>query len=167
MPKTVKVCSQEVGNDVAVVDDSGALRYRVENFKVVLHLLVNKHNGRNVSTAVAVVGRRPDSDQVGVLEPEFKAIHHQLMSSGNQVQVVNVIELRRDFRAEKPPSTAGRNSPGVDIVRVRPHQIAVSTLVRDLLPAFDEAYLVQSLNVGRETAVHTENFSLNNGADAE
>ena len=159
--------SQEVGNHVSVIDDAIAVCDRVEDLEVVLNLLVNKHDRGNISATVTVVRRRPNSDQVGVLEPEFKAVHNELMGARNQIQAVDVVELGSDLGAEEPASPARRDGPCVDVIGVRPHQIAVSTFVRDLLSPLDKAHLVEGLDVGGETAVHAEDLAFNNGSNAQ
>ena len=82
-PKPVGYRSQEVGYHVPVVNDSGALSDGVEDLKVVLDILVNLHDGGDVTTSVAVVRSRPHGDEVTILKPEFKSVHDKLMGTGN------------------------------------------------------------------------------------
>ena len=67
---------------------------RVEDVKGALHVLIDVEDGSDVAAAVAIVGGTPHGDQVGVLEPVLEAVHDQLMGSGDQVEAVNVVELR-------------------------------------------------------------------------
>lgn len=63
---------------------------------------------------VAIVGRRPDGDQLGV-EHELVALHDQLVSSCDKLHLVGLVEIGADVaakqvtstpRAEAPPETA-------------------------------------------------------------
>jgi len=78
-----------------------------------------------------------------------------------------VVEFRGHLRSEKPSCSTWRNSPGVDIIGVRPHQVTVRSFVRNFLAAFDKADLVKSLNIGRKTSMDAENFALDNGTGAK
>ena len=55
----------------------------MEDLEVVLHVLVDLHDGGDVSASVAIVGGGPDGDKVGVVEPELESIHNQLMGTGD------------------------------------------------------------------------------------
>jgi len=170
MPNLIRSCrcrSQEVRHNVAVVDDARALRHRVEDLEVVLDLLVDKHDRSDISAAVAIIGGRPDRDQVRVLEPEFEAVHHKLMGTSDQAQAVNVIELGGDFRAEQPSSSSRADRPGVDVIRVGPHQVAVGAFMRDLLSPLDETDLVKGLDIGGKTTVNAEDLAFYNGSNSE
>jgi len=69
------------------------IRHRREDLELWLQVLAQVHNGRNVSAAVAVVGRRPDSDDILVFEMVLVALIDQLMSTGDKLQAIDVIEL--------------------------------------------------------------------------
>jgi hypothetical protein len=170
MPNQIRSCrhrSQEVRHNVAVVDDAGALGHRVEDLEVVLNLLVDKHDRSDISTAIAIIRCRPDSDEVRVLEPEFEAVHDQLMGTGDQAQAVDVVKLGSDLGAEQPSSASGGDRPRVDIIGVGPHQVAVGAFMGDFLSPLDEADLIEGLNVGRKTTVDAEDLSFDNGSNSE
>ena len=99
-------CSQEVWNDLANRDGALRLRGGVEDLKGALHLLADVEQGSHVAASVAVVRSRPDGHEVGVLEPIFESIHDELMSTGYQIQVINLIELSCDSVAEKIASSS-------------------------------------------------------------
>ena len=65
----------------------------MEDLEVPLQLVVNVKDGSNVTTSVAVVGSRPNCNQVGVLEPVLKSVHDELMSSSDELKIVNVVEF--------------------------------------------------------------------------
>jgi len=67
----------------------------MENVEVALQLVVDIQDRGNVTATVAVVGGRPDCDQVRVLEPILEAVHDKLMSASYELQVINVVELSR------------------------------------------------------------------------
>lgn len=93
-------CSQEVVRSSAVhVAQKVLVRCRVELQERILHELIDFHDGSFVTAAVAVVGRREDGDDVAVVRP-IVAIHDELMGSGDQLQVVRMVELFRDVLTE-------------------------------------------------------------------
>lgn len=92
-PKPINHYSQEVRNDVTVVNDSSTFGDSVEDFEVALDLFIDLHDGSDVTASVAVVRCRPDSNEVRVLKPEFKSIHDKLMGTSDQVKPVNVVEF--------------------------------------------------------------------------
>ena len=82
-----------------------------------VHLLVHLHYACFVSAAVAVVGRRKDGDDGLVVAP-VEAVHHKLVSTCNQLQVVGVIEVLGYVLAERKASTSRRDSPTMPVVGV-------------------------------------------------
>jgi hypothetical protein len=87
-------CSQEVWNEGLVRYSSGGLvSQRVEDIKSFVQLVANVEDGGHVTTSIAVVRGRPDCHQVLVSEPVFEAVHHELMGSGNETDVVDVIKF--------------------------------------------------------------------------
>lgn len=71
---------------------------RRENLEVglgrcVLDTLPECHDTCNVPAAVAVIGCRPYCDHVLRGKVVFVALVHQLMSAGNERQIVDMIEL--------------------------------------------------------------------------
>lgn len=89
----------------------------------------------------------------------------QLMCAGNKLEVVDVIKLiipcqphtselgpeeksmraylARNLVAEKPSGSSRRNGPRIDVFRVTPHEIAESTLMRNLLRSGHDSDLIQ------------------------
>jgi hypothetical protein len=61
------------------------IRYGAENLEVGLQVLAERHDGRHIAAAVAVVGRRPDGDDFLRLEVVFVAFVDQLMGAGNEL----------------------------------------------------------------------------------
>lgn len=70
--------------------------------------VLEDHDGRDVSTAVAVVGRRPHGHQL-LVEHELVAFVNQLMSTADELQVVDVNKLKhkimfRRLMLRNPPT---------------------------------------------------------------
>ena len=120
----------------------------VEDVEVALHLLIDVEDGGDVSTSVAVVGCRPNGDEVLVFEPVSEAVHDQLMGSSDEFEIVDVVKLGGDAGAEKPSGTSWGKSPSFNLFWVGPHQVAEGTLVRNLHASFEQADLVESFDVG-------------------
>jgi hypothetical protein len=131
------------------------------------YLLVHRHNWGYITTSVAIVGGGPNCNEVRVLEPELETIHDKLMGSGNQIQAVDVVELWGYFRTEKPSSTSWGDCPGVNIIGVGPHEVAISSFMRDFVASVDQTNLIQGLNIGGKSSMDAENFSFNNCTSAE
>lgn len=89
------------------------------------------------------------------------------MSSCDEFDVVDVVELGGDLLSEEPAGAAGRHGPGLDLLGVTPHEVAEGPLVGDLHSALDEADLVDGLDVGGEPSVDAEDLALNDGANAQ
>mmetsp|Transcript_2693 Transcript_2693/g.4548 ORF Transcript_2693/g.4548 Transcript_2693/m.4548 type:complete len:300 (-) Transcript_2693:74-973(-) len=167
-PLSKRDCSQEIGDEGLVGDGPGGLVSQgVEDVERLVQLLVHVEDGGDVSASVAVVGRGPDGNQVLVSEPVLETVHDQLMGSGDQVDVVDVVEFLSDLRAKEPACASGGHGPGLDVLRVGPHEVAEGTFVGDLHSAVDESDLVDGLDLGGEATVDAENFSLHNSSNAE
>ena len=65
----------------------------VEDFELFLHGIRHLQNGGNVCTSVAVVGGRPDSNQVFVWEVVLISFLDELMRSGDQANAVDLTEF--------------------------------------------------------------------------
>jgi hypothetical protein len=78
-----------------------------------------------------------------------------------------MVELSSHLGSEQPSGTSRRHGPGLDILRIRPHEIAEWAFVRDFHSSVDKSNLINCFDFWRKTSVNTENFSLNNGTDAE
>lgn len=65
----------------------------------VFDVIVHFHDGGLVTTSVAIVWGRENSHNRSIVLP-LVTLHHELVSSGNEVEVVNVGELFRDVLSE-------------------------------------------------------------------
>jgi hypothetical protein len=103
------------------------------------------------------------SIQQGTSEPtEQKA-------AWSRVPCCYVIKLKRDFRAKEIARSTRRHSPtaSVDIVGIRPQQIAKRALVRDLLIALERADLIDCRQVGAQPAVQAQDRPVDDGGDRQ
>jgi len=89
----------------------------IELQKGILHELIDLHYCSFITTPVAVIRRRKDSDYVSLMRPVI-SVHNQLVSTRDQFQIVCMIELLRYILAERVSCTSGGNSPPASVVRV-------------------------------------------------
>lgn len=127
--KRTSSASQEVRNDLADRDGTRAVLSGVEDFEVPLQVVVDVEDRGNITATVAVVGCRPNRNQVGIFEPVLEAVHNQLMGAGHELEIVDMVILGSNLGAKKPASTSRRDSPRVDVLGVRPHQITEGSFV--------------------------------------
>ena len=102
-----------------------------------------------------------------VLEPELVAVHDKLVSTRDQVDVVDVVEFGCDFGSEQPASTARRHSPSLDVLRVGPHEVAEWALVRNFHSSVDKSHLIDGLDLWGESSVDAENLSFYNSSNSK
>lgn len=132
----------------------------VEDLEGLVETVVQLEDGGDVAAPVAVVGSRPHSDQVLVREHELVSLLHKLMGTADEVELVDVHELVRHLVAEEPASTTRADLEGLNVVGIRPHQVAEGSLVGDLLVPGDDTDLVESLHVGGEASVDAEDLAV-------
>ena len=75
-----------------------------------------------------------------------------------------MVELCSHLIAKKPAGAPWGYSPGTNILRVAPDQIAESAFMRNLLGSSDDTYLIQGADLGTQTAVNAKDFTINNGS---
>ena len=93
--------SHEVGGGHARGHSPGTVRHCTEELWLVFSGSGKVEDGCDVSTAVAVVGGRPDGDQF-VVKHEFDALLNQLVRPTDEGQVVQVHKLKQNtHRREK------------------------------------------------------------------
>lgn len=76
----------------------------------VINVIVNLHNGGLIATSVAIVGGREDSHHSSIVLPLI-TLHNELMSSGNEVKIIDVGELFSDVLPECVPGSSWRDPP--------------------------------------------------------
>lgn len=60
------------------------------------------------------------------------SLHHQLVSPGNQLQAIVVVELDADVLAKGVAGTTWGDAPPAAVIRVRPQEVAHGALMRHL-----------------------------------
>lgn len=114
--------------------------------------------------AVAVVWGRPQCHQLFV-EPVNVPLLHQLMSSDYQRQVVEQVEVVHYFVTEDPSGSSRVATPGLDILRVRPHEVSQGAFVGDFLFSIKQSHLVDGGEVGGESSVDAEHVAVDDGSE--
>ena len=89
------------------------------------------------------------------------------MGTCNELEAVNVVELSSDLVAKEPACATWADSPRLDIFGIAPHQVAKSTLVRNLLGASHHANLIDGPDLGAQATVHTEYLAIYDGGENE
>ena len=138
-----------------------------EDVELGIEILAEVHDAGHVAAAIAVVGRAPDRHHALVLEVPLEAFLHELVRARNQLQIVDMVEFGRDLVAKEPARTARTDGPRFHLFGIAPDQVAKGALVRDLLGARDDADLVQGADLGREAAVHAEDFAVDDGGQGQ
>lgn len=69
-----------------------------------LDRIVHLHNGSLITTPVAIVGRRKDSDNTAIVLP-LVTFHYELMCASNEVEAVNVRKLFRNVLSKRVACT--------------------------------------------------------------
>lgn len=111
--------------------------------------------------------RRPDSrcELRELRETDLVALVYKLMSSRNSLQAIDVVELGGNLIAKEPAGTTRAYCPRVDVLGVAPYQVTECTLMRNLLSSGDNPDLIDSPDLGTETAVNTENSAVHNRSE--
>ena len=89
------------------------------------------------------------------------AFINKLMSTCNECEAIDMIELGSDLISEEPARPTWRNRPGINVLRVTPDQITECTFVGDFLSTSDNANLINSADLRTQTTMDTENFAVN------
>jgi hypothetical protein len=86
------------------------------------------------------------------------------MSTCNELEAIDVVELSSDLVSKQPPCATRANSPSLDVFRIAPDKITKGTLVRYLLSSCYNADLVDGSDLGAKATVNTENLAINNSS---
>ncbi len=76
----------------------------------VINVIVNLHYGGLIATSIAIVGGRENSHYSSIVLPLI-TLHNKLMSSGNEVKIVDVGELFCDVLPECVARSSWRDPP--------------------------------------------------------
>jgi hypothetical protein len=64
------------------------------------------------------------------------------MGSGYKIDMVDFVELGHHISTEEISRASGRETPSLDVLRIRPHEIAHGTVVRNFLFAVNYTDLI-------------------------
>lgn len=95
------------------------------------------------------------------------AVHDQLMSSGDQLQIVGVIELLRNVLSKGVAGTSRRDTPATSVIRIGPKKIADRTFVGNLHDTIKLLDLVKGVNRWRESTMEAKDVVLDDGTKGE
>ncbi len=82
-------------------------------------------------------------------------------------RISNYIYLVSDSTSKKPAGAASIHAPGVDLLRVGPHEVAEGPFVGDFDATLDGVDLVEGADVRRKACVDTENVAVHHGRDPQ
>lgn len=108
------------------------LRRGFKNCEVTLQVFVQLQDGGDVATPIAVIGRRPDS-QNRLVEVPLVAFHYQLVSAANHVNIVRGVELCHHVTPEEISGATWRNAPTLRVLGVGPKKVAHRSVVGNFL----------------------------------
>lgn len=86
------------------------------------------------------------------------------MSTCDELEAVDVVELGSDLVSKQPSCATRANSPSLDVFGITPNEITESTLMRDLLGTCYNSDLIDSSDLGAEATVDTENLAIDDSS---
>lgn len=120
-------------------------------------MLINLQNRPHIPTPVTVVRCRPYCHQF-LWKYLLVPLHDQLVCPANQIYIVRPVELLYCVLPEQVPRPSGTHQPPLNLVRVRPHQVAHCSDVWDLLFPVQWPDVVKVLNVWRKSTVNAKDL---------
>ena len=84
-------------------------------FRRLIHRIIDFHNSGLVAASVTIIGRGKHSDNASVVLP-LVSFHYQLVSSGNEMQAVDVRELLCDILTKGVSGSPRRNTPTASVI---------------------------------------------------
>jgi len=82
------------------------------------------------------------------------------VGAGDELETIDMIEFGRNLVTKEPAGAARRNSPRLDVLRIRPDEVAECTFVWDLLSACNHSDLVNSSDLRTESTMNTQDLSI-------
>ena len=106
----------------------GALWNWLKDTELFIELSWNLHYGCYIIASITVIGSWPNGNKVSGGKPKLKAFLNKLMSPGNKLNSIDIVEISDYFGAKYPACSSIVGSPCFNIFGVRPHQITKWTL---------------------------------------
>jgi hypothetical protein len=85
------------------------------------------------------------------------------MCSADEGDVVIAIELFDACLTKEVARSSWRDRPALDLIRIRPHQIAHGSIVRYFLSPIDSFDIIDVGCVGRQPPVHAKDLVIDQG----
>lgn len=95
------------------------------------------------------------------------ALHHELVSSADQINVVFPIEFLDDVDTKEVAGTTGTYHPPNDVVRIAPHKVCHGAIMGNFLLSVNHSDLIQSADRRRKSTVHAENLVINDSCQSQ
>ena len=89
------------------------------------------------------------------------------MGSGDQLQVIRVVELLTDILTEGVAGTSWRDTPAASVIRVGPKQIADWAFMWDLHDSVELLDLVKGVDTWGKSTVEAEDVSFNHSGEGQ
>ena len=89
------------------------------------------------------------------------------MRSGNQFQVVRMVELLADVLAEGVAGTSGWDTPSTSVVRVRPEEVADWAFMWHLHDSVELLDLVKGVDAWGKSSVETKDVSFDDSGEGQ
>lgn len=174
--------SKEIFTGVASSCRDGTLIFRDgrKDTELGVQILADVHDRSHVTAAIAVIRSRPDSDNgllreviLSTFRIKFKSHEwlpylitfvDKLVSTSNELQAIDMVELGCDLITKEPASATGRDSPSINVLRIAPDEIAEGTLMRNLLSTGDDTNLIDSADFWAKTTVNAEDLAINDSS---
>ena len=83
-----------------------------------------------------------------------------LVRARDELNGIGLVELLHDVAAKEVARPARAQPPPINVLRIRPHEIAHRSIVRHLLLAVDHPDLIERVDRWREATVHAEDLVL-------
>lgn len=129
--------------------------------------LIHTHHGAGIVELTTVIRSREQRYQLSLGE-EFVTIFHHLVGSAYQIHIVFLKEAGYHVGTERKGDTSVVFGPARDVlVWIRPQQVTQQTDVGNIRWSHDSSDLLHGVQVGRQTAVHCEDFLVNDGCNGQ
>jgi len=89
------------------------------------------------------------------------------MSTSNELEAIDMIEFRGDFIPKQPSCPTRRYSPGANVFRITPDQIAESTFMWDFLRSGNDPDLIESAYLWAQAAMDAQDFAVDDCSQDE
>lgn len=115
-----------------------------------------------IPASVAVVRGWPNGNKNVIGKPELVSLVDQLVSSCNHLKVVHMQKLLSHLWPEEPARSSSGLHPGLNVLWIRPHQIAEGSLNRNFLVSLNGSDLLHCSDFWGKPSVNTQDLVVHN-----